>query len=191
MFLLYHFGLTINIFGTTRCLFFVFIRYDCLLLVVSTGKTGMLLENFPSFSFAYVPMLVDKFFRLMCQLFYSSRTIEYFQNERFKCLSQQLQYNKYAKLIVSKNGNFCQNFSKQFCLSKTPGVQNEQIITSGFHLCFRHYILWHVFSNILGRKIRVFASNQVSVPEKSIVGQTEVIFFQRLIFSRAGVATPC
>ena len=59
-------------------------------------------ENSSSFPFVYVAILTNKLFRLMCQLFYSSRVIKYFQNKWLKYLpwpfpSQYPCKNKCAK----------------------------------------------------------------------------------------------
>ena len=43
-------------------------------------------ENTCSFPFVYVTILIDKLFRLMCQLFYFSRVTKYFQNKSLKYL---------------------------------------------------------------------------------------------------------
>ena len=44
------------------------------------------LKNSFSFPFVYVTFLIDKLFRLLCQLLYSLRVINYFQNKWLKYL---------------------------------------------------------------------------------------------------------
>ena len=55
--------------------------------LVSTGKTRaveMIYEKSSLILFVYVTILSDKFFRLMFQLFYSSRVTKFFQKKWLK-----------------------------------------------------------------------------------------------------------
>ena len=121
----------------------------------------------------------------MCQPYYFSNMIDYYEMSDEKFISNQPQPDKQAKKW-GKRCLFWLKFNKYLCPTWTTGVQGKRINTRVFFLAsFWQYLLYHTFFEIHGHKMQFFAGSQVVLSQK-LVFRHFVLNFLNVFLSGVG-----